>query len=170
MLKPEFELNFQWFDVGSSSITCDADLKDGRGAEPMEFLFGNVRDAVFSSESNVLSLELQFVCDKLSRFLQEDRNSETDENKIHFLTVKLKIDNENIATTFKTEFHNRCRLSPSFSIPQDSSIKKPAIIKANNGMAPIPTFTLTLNPLTLGLGLGLGLGLALEYSYLILDP
>jgi hypothetical protein len=126
----KFDLNLEWFDVGSSSITCDADLKDGQGAEPLEFFFRNVRDAKFSSESSVLSLELQFVCKELSRFLQEGCNGEIDERTIHFLTVKLRIDNEKVATTFKTEFHDRCRLSPSFATPKDNSFKKPAIVQA----------------------------------------
>ena len=112
--KANFDLNLEWLDVGVSSITCTADLKDGQDAEPMEFFFRNVRDAKFLSESNVFSLELQFVCNELSYFLKQGCNCETDEKTVHFLTVNLDID-KNVATTFKTEFHDRCRLSPYFA-------------------------------------------------------
>jgi hypothetical protein len=110
----KFDLNLEWFDVGPSSITCTADLKDGQDAEPMEFFFQNVRDANFLPQANELSLELQFVCNELSYFLKKNCNCDTDEKTVHFLTVNLDI-NKNAATSFKTEFHDRCRLSPYFA-------------------------------------------------------
>jgi hypothetical protein len=130
----KFDLNLEWFHVGSTSIImCEADLEGGQEVAYMDFFFRDVRDFKFTSSSrlDVLNLELQFVCKKLSQFVQEKGcNGVPDEKTIHFLTVKLKVDSEEVADIFMAEFLERCRVSPFFATPKNSSFRKSEVVQS----------------------------------------
>jgi hypothetical protein len=122
----KINLNLGWFDVGLCSIQCTVDLKNGQKHESMVFFFKNIRDAEFITDSCVLTLHFHCVSVELSNFLQTNCGIETDEKTIHNLTIKFKIDSDKSVTSFRSEFLDRCRLSPTF-VPTAGSYSKQRI-------------------------------------------